>query len=140
MNLALADGYMVGQELEGPPLRSPHNAHMSMLARGGVPGLLLWAATCLTWFGALFHSMLLARRAGEHDWANLFLWIACYGMACIVDATFDVALEGPMLGIWFWSIYGLGIGATMVYRNRGIRPQATTGMALRASALSAGRR
>ena len=30
--------------------------------------------------------------------------------------TFDVALEGPMQGIWFWCLIGFGIGATMIYR------------------------
>jgi hypothetical protein len=37
-------------------------------------------------------------------------------MAIIIDGTFDVALEGPMLGIWFWCLIGLGIGSVMVYR------------------------
>ena len=36
----------------------------------------------------------------------------------MIDASFDVALEGPMLGIWFWSLFGLGIASTMVYRAR----------------------
>ena len=46
--------------------------------------------------------------------ANLFLWIGCYGLSMIINASFDVALEGPMLGIWFWCIIGLGIGASML--------------------------
>ena len=37
-------------------------------------------------------------------------------MAIIIDATFDVALEGPMLGIWFWCLVGFGIGSVMIYR------------------------
>jgi hypothetical protein len=37
-------------------------------------------------------------------------------MAIVIDASFDVALEGPMLGIWFWCLFGLGIASTMIYR------------------------
>src|SRR5690606_398058 len=57
-----------------------------------------------------------ARRRKEDWWANLFLFIACYVAAILVNASFDVALEGPMLGIWFWALLGLGIGSTMTYR------------------------
>ncbi len=30
-------------------------------------------------------------------------------MAFMINATFDVALEGPMMGIWYWSLVGLGV-------------------------------
>jgi hypothetical protein len=51
------------------------------------------------------------------QWAHLVLWVACYGLAIVIDASFDVAIEGPMLGIWFWSLFGFGIASTMVYRT-----------------------
>lgn len=60
--------------------------------------------------------MLMAQSRGDRQWYNLFLWIGCYLLAIVIDATFDVALEGPMLGIWFWCLFGFGIGTTMVYR------------------------
>jgi O-Antigen ligase len=116
VNLAEADGFVVGTELGGPPLRSPHNANMTILARTGTTGLLLWLATLAAWFGMLLRTMVVARRRGDVRWADTFLWIACYGTAMLIDASFDVALEGPMLGIWFWSVFGFGIAATMIYR------------------------
>lgn len=118
MNLAEEDGFVVGTELGGPPVRSPHNANMTILARLGVPGFFLWIATCGVWFGTLFRTMATARRRGDHQWADIILWIACYGAAIIVDSSFDVALEGPMLGIWFWCLFGFGIGSTMLYRAK----------------------
>ena len=33
-----------------------------------------------------------------------------------IDASFDVALEGPMVGIWFWCLFGFGIASSMIYR------------------------
>ena len=118
VNLAEDDGFMVGQEFGGPPLRSPHSAHMTVLARAGVPGLVLWVATGVAWVGTLLWTMIIARSRGDLQWANLFLWIACYGVAIVVDSSFDVALEGPMLGIWFWCLFGLGIASTLIYRAR----------------------
>ena len=115
-SLAELDGFVVGEELGGPVLRSPHNAHLTILARAGVPGLALWAATCLSWFAMVLHASFDARRRGLPIWSSLFVWIACYVAAILIDASFDVALEGPMLGIWFWCLFGLGIGATMIYR------------------------
>lgn len=116
VNLAEDDGYVVGQEAGGVPVRAPHNAHLNMLARAGVPGLVLWTLTAAAWFAMLIRSILLARRNDHADWANLFIWIGCYGLSMLINASFDVALEGPMLGIWFWCIIGLGIAASMLYR------------------------
>jgi hypothetical protein len=116
VGLAEADGFVVGLELGGPILRSPHNAHITMLARTGVPGLALWSLTLAAWLALVFHAALVARRRGDISWTALFTWIGCYGLAVIIDASFDVALEGPMVGICFWMLFGLGIAAMLVYR------------------------
>ena len=116
-SLAEVDGFIVGEENGGPLLRSPHNAHLTMLARSGVPGLVLWVAMNLLWFVTLLRGLLVAGRRGDLVWRGIFLWLSCYCAAILIDASFDVALEGPMLGIWYWCLIGLGIAATMVYRN-----------------------
>ncbi len=69
---------------------------------------------------------LLAGHVGTHgadrspprqtEWAGLFLFIGCYASSVMINATFDVALEGPMQGIWFWCLIGFGIGSVMIYR------------------------
>ncbi len=41
LNLADDDGFQVSS-FDDAPLRSPHNGHLTMLARAGVPGLTLW--------------------------------------------------------------------------------------------------
>lgn len=115
-SLADDDGYNVGPST--PPLRSPHNIHMTFLSRAGVPGLALWLAMLATWFATLFGSAVTARRRGEPAWSQFFIFIACYALAALVDASFDVAIEGPMVGIWFWSLIGVGMGASIIYRAR----------------------
>ena len=126
MGLAEEDGFVVGKEKGTPIVRSPHNAQYTILARTGVPGLVLWVTVNLAWLIMMFRQSIAARRSGDIEWANVFVWIACYELAILVDASFDVALEGPMLGIWFWSLFGFGIASMMVYRwdkKNGVRRQ-----------------
>jgi hypothetical protein len=118
LNLAVADGFVETGDPSNPrPLtRSPHNAHMTILARGGVPGIVLWSLVLLSWGAMMLRAMFVARFHGHKQWADLFLWVFCYATAIAINATFDVALEGPMQGIWFWCLIGFGIGSVMVYR------------------------
>ncbi len=113
INLAKADGFDVI-----PELRSPHNGHMTILARMGVPGAALWLSMLAAWAGSLFLSWLDARRAGRHRWMALFAFLMAYMLAVHINASFDVFLEGPMGGIWFWSIFGLGLAARHLHATR----------------------
>ena len=56
-----------------------------------------------------------ARMRDDNAWAKFFVLVFCYALAIIIDASFAMPLEGPMLGIWFWSLFGVGIGASMIY-------------------------
>ena len=114
LNLADADGFAGTQER--PPTRSPHSAHMTMLARTGVPGLVIWLLVLVSWFAMMTRSFLTARVRGHKHWADLFVFIVCYELAILINASFDVVLEGPMQGIWFWCLFGFGIGSVMIYR------------------------
>ena len=116
LNLADVDGFQDVEGRDRPKLRSPHNVHMTILARAGVPGLVLWSALLLSWFGLMLRALYTARRRGQVEWSRLFLFVACYVLSIIIDATFDVAIEGPMIGIWFWCLIGFGIGTVMVFR------------------------
>jgi hypothetical protein len=114
INLADDDGYQV--EDDGS-LRSPHNGHLAMLARAGVPGLALWALVHLSWGWAVAGGYFQCLRVGDQRWAALFLFLLAYGIAFMVNTTFDVFIEGPMGGIWYWSIYGAGLAALWLYRH-----------------------
>jgi O-Antigen ligase len=117
INIAMADGFSNWtSRADHPPLRSPHSVHMTILARAGVPGLALWGAVLVSWLGTLMRAMWSAGRRGHTEWAGLFLFIACYVASIIINATFDTTIDGPMQGIWFWCLFGFGIGSVMVYR------------------------
>jgi len=89
--------------------RSPHSAHMTVLARMGVPGEILWILLQGSFGLSMMAAYLRARRRGQEWWARLNLWILAYWLAFVVAMSFGVYLEGPYGGIWFWSLMGLGV-------------------------------
>jgi hypothetical protein len=113
INLAVSDRIAADVSL-----RSPHNSHLTLLARSGVPGFLLWAVVQLAWLATMLSAFVRARVLGLRAWSGLFCWLVAYWAAFMVDAAFDVALEGPMLAIPFWSVVGFGWGATIVFLRR----------------------
>jgi hypothetical protein len=116
VNLAESDGFQVGTQEE--PLRSPHNSHLTFLARSGVPGLVLWTLLQGTWATSILRSYLRARKLKLPNWSGLFAWLLTYWIAFMVAASFDVFLEGPMAGIPFWTIFGLGWGSHILFRSQ----------------------
>ena len=96
---------------EDSKVRSPHNGHLTVLARAGIPGLVLWILMHVAVGLALLHAHFHAQAAGREADARLYLWLLAYLTAFVVNASFDVFLEGPQGGIWFWSLIGVGIAA-----------------------------
>jgi hypothetical protein len=122
INLADDDGFQTNGELHD--LRSPHNSHLTLLARSGVPGLLLWLSVQFAWLLQLARDFRRARRRGQERWAGLFISLLSYWVAFFVGAAFDVMLEGPTSGIPFWIIIGVGWGAHILF-NRQRQPSPT---------------
>jgi hypothetical protein len=115
INLADSDGFQVGTREE--PLRSPHNSHLTFLARAGVPGFALWLALQLTWAVELTGSYLRARSLGQPFWIGVFAWLLAFWLAFIIEAAFDVSLESPMSGIPFWTVFGIGWGCHIRFQS-----------------------
>ncbi|WP_353061975.1 O-antigen ligase family protein [Tunturibacter psychrotolerans] len=120
VNLADSDGFQLGKE---DVLRAPHNSSMTLLARSGVPGFTLWVALLLTFAFQMIRLVLHAQRHDRPVWSRIALWCFVYWLAMIVDSCFDVALEGPQLGIWFWSLTGFGVALQTVYKERFAYPE-----------------
>ena len=113
INIGLEDG-MIAEDDE---TRSPHNVTMTVLARSGVIGLVLWLALLGSWYLTLVRAMRHAKRRNDREWYAVFAVLIAYCLALLVNGTFDVYLEGPAGGIWFWSVLGIGIGAEIIYRS-----------------------
>jgi thiol:disulfide interchange protein len=82
---------------------------MTVLARMGVPGFLLWGLLMLGFALFLLRALLAHRRAGDSQLAAVSAWVLAFWVAMMVNTTFDPYLEGPQGGIWFWALFGLGL-------------------------------
>ena len=119
VNLADDDGF---QSTVDHSLRSPHNSDMTVLARMGVPGLLLWVLLQGAFVIGLLRAMLAHRRAGDTQIAVVGGLILVYWVAMMIDTSFDPYLEGPQGGIWFWVIFGLGLVVMRIVPQRPVTP------------------
>jgi hypothetical protein len=115
INLADDDGYQGPRDIL--PNRSPHNIQMTVLARAGVPGLVLWVLLQGTFAWSLTTAYFRARRNRQAWWARVNLWVLAFWLAFMVNASVDVFLEGPQGGIWFWCLMGFGIAALEAQRR-----------------------
>lgn len=106
INLADEDGFQITADHS---LRAPHNSHFTVLARMGVPGIVLWFLLQGGFGVQLFRSVIAYRRSGDTEVAGIGGWILVYWAAMMVNTSFDPYLEGPQGGIWFWALFGLGL-------------------------------
>jgi len=86
-------------------LRSPHNATMTILARSGVPGLGLWLLFLAVLAWSLVKTIVSAGASSADR--RFAVWALAYLAAFLANSSFDVYLEGPMGGIWFWTLVGV---------------------------------
>jgi len=78
-------------------LRSPHNFHLNIMARFGVLLFMIWTYFLIQILRPLFKKHLTGKR----------LLIGCVLFAFLLNASFDVFLEGPMGAFPFWTWLGL---------------------------------
>jgi hypothetical protein len=78
-------------------LRSPHNFHLNIMARFGVLLFMIWTYFLIQILKPLFKKQLTGKR----------LLIGCVLFAFLLNASFDVFLEGPMGALPFWTWLGL---------------------------------
>jgi hypothetical protein len=99
INLAASDEIPMDEETDRTPLRAPHNFHLNILARYGVPVFILW----LVFVFYLLRGLIFKTRSVDDS------LVACILIAALINASFDVALEGPMSAFPFWIWVGLSL-------------------------------
>lgn len=113
-NLGAGTGF---DPIGGGIVRSPHNGHITVLARAGVPGAVMWLLLHLSWAGTILVKHFRSKAKGETKWAGIFLTLFAYWVAVMTTTTFEVIIEGPTGGIWLWSMYGIGLAAMYIYKR-----------------------
>ncbi len=95
-------------------VRSPHCYSMTIFARMGYLGAFIWAMVVITGIVPLFMRIRksgVVSRFGEffpykrQRHQELLLYLV-FIIATVVNASFGVLMEGPVLGIWFWFALG----------------------------------
>jgi hypothetical protein len=114
INLADSDGFQVTAD---DSLRAPHSVNFDVLARTGVPGLVLWITLNLAFAASILRAAVQAHRARQTFWVQVFGFVFVYWLAALINGSFDVYLEGPQGGIWFWAVIGLGMAAVRLSRD-----------------------
>ncbi len=94
-------------------VRSPHNYHMTVLARMGFVGLALWLLILFLGLGTLF-GRVWRGRIGDMPYQperreELTFWVVML-VFTMANSSFGVLMEGPVLGIWFWFALGFALG------------------------------
>ncbi|WP_447971650.1 O-antigen ligase family protein [Nitrospira sp. M1] len=115
VNLADADGFQVIED--GASLRSPHNGHLTILARAGVPGFILWVLLQIGFAIQMVYVYVKSVTYQQDLCKKLSIWVLAYWCACMINSSFDVYLEGPQGGIWFWSVMGVGFAVTLLQKS-----------------------
>jgi len=90
---------LAGNDILNPDenLRSPHNFHLTILARFGYFIFIAW----IIWLVTLFKPLFTRKLAGKT------LAITSILLAFIINGSFDVFFEGPMGAFPFWTFVGL---------------------------------
>jgi len=98
----------IDDEIGGDPtLRSPHNAHMTVLARTGIIGLALWTYFLMSIYYRVGRAILYCKSVNKIRELDLLILLICSWTAFLINASFDVFLENPMGGIPFWVLTGV---------------------------------
>lgn len=90
-------------------LRNPHNSHLSVLVRMGIVGAVVWLALWAIWLWAIVQAMARSDPFQLPLGLRIWTWTAIGTVSMLVNAFFDPTLEGPQVGIWLWTLVGIGI-------------------------------
>lgn len=119
VNLANEAGFQIN---ENDDLRSPHNVFVTVLGRMGVIGLGLWVALLSSFGYVLLRAASITRRTGDETVSAVMVFGLSYSAAVMMNAFFDVYLEGPQGAIPFWGAFGailVLVASTQADRKRG---------------------
>lgn len=113
VNLATQVGvYQASVSQPGDPLRSPHNAHLDVLARTGLVGLALWGALWLGWYWRMVAACRRLLRRGLLARRHVAVLCMMVTTAILVSSFFAPELEGAQVAVLLWTAFGVGVAVT----------------------------
>lgn len=122
-SLHIYNPYLEGIEDEFV-VRSPHNFNVTVFTRMGVLGFFLWCGILITGIGALWKRVWSGTTIRGQPYTHerhdeLAFWVVML-VCTVVNSSFGVLMEGPVLGIWFWLALGFASGRAL---TSGVSPE-----------------
>jgi O-antigen ligase len=95
---------------------APHNSFLTFLFETGAAGLATFAGLCLSFYSLAFRALWRRRRVGSPRVLTLVL----LNLSILLMSLFNVVLEGPYMGMFFWITVGL-LGLAIATEHDSIR-------------------
>jgi hypothetical protein len=89
--------------------KSPHSILVTIFARMGIIGMVMWLAVNYLFFSYMFYGIKIANKLDEKEMRNNLIWIAGFILGIVGAALFGVLLESPFTAIPYFFFMGLGI-------------------------------
>jgi hypothetical protein len=98
-------------------VRSPHNFNMTVFTRMGFVGLFFWAGILIVGIGSLWLRLWSGATTRGQPYTQerrdeVAFWVVML-VCTVVNSSFGVLMEGPVLGIWFWFALGFASGRAL---------------------------
>lgn len=99
------------------PVREPHDSYMSVFARLGILGILLWVMMQAALYRAWWQGHKLCARMGWIRDQNNLMLIMLYGVSMLLLAIAEDAFEKPYMAIPYYLFFGVLIRYTSFLRE-----------------------
>ena len=95
------------------PNRNPHNIAITVLARMGLVGLVLWLGFYVAIFRELLAGIRRADRQGDAWSRDVCTFVLIYAVAVLGASLFSVMLETPFVAIPYYFLLGCGLSISV---------------------------
>lgn len=129
----IAEIYAIPQTDIG--LRNAHNSHLTLFARAGWVGFILWATLWWVWYAELNRARRRFRDTDLRRLSGMCAWAMAGTIGFHLEAVFNPSIEGPQTAFWLWALFGLGM-YLIVISHRGRPGEVSAGWHTDAAALN----
>lgn len=102
---------------EGVKVREPHNSYLSLLARLGVVGVVLWLFMHIALVTAWWRAWRFARAQGWQEWNDRLMWLMSFFILLWVAAAPEDAFEKPFFAIPYYVMWGAVLRTLLHFKD-----------------------
>ncbi|KJS42814.1 MAG: hypothetical protein VR70_03660 [Rhodospirillaceae bacterium BRH_c57] len=107
---------------EGVKVREPHNSYLSLLARLGIVGVVLWVSMHIALLSAWWRAWSFARRMGWQEWDDRLIWLMTFFILLWVAALPEDGFEKPFFAIPYYIMWGVVLRTLLHFKDWAATP------------------